>query len=436
VSPFNFFNDTGCGPTSNDCYRSETFLAANGSTPILQGGATTESRNIGFDHDPTVSQFRVRMILAGDLEDATPNTPPTANAGGNPPGTYTTPRSVPITLQGSATDPDPGASFTFAWDFDNDGDYDDATGANPSFTCPGGGSFPISLRVTDNRSATGFAGAQVVCTDGAPTANPGGPYFGVVGTAVSLTGTGTDDGTIQLFEWDLDDNGTFETTGANAQFQCTAVGGPFTIHLRVTDDTNQTGTASTTVTCSAAVVADIRARWVNASGAPITSAAAGANVFLEIDIQMLGANNVDSFQGRLNWTSTRLTLTDPANLPGLDLNCSATGGQASCPSGAPPAGNIDRMNQFTPQLNAPAGVLGLQNFSQSGNGTGIQGLAKIDYTIGAGASGSAAPELTLLILTGNGGSSSHLTVSPTAPIVRVNGTLCQSACALPSLTLN
>jgi PKD repeat protein len=435
VSPFNFFNDAGCGATSNDCYRSETFLGSNGTTPVIQGGATSQSRNIGFDHDPTVSQFRVRMILAGDLEDATPNTPPTANAG----GPYTTPRSVPVTLQGSGTDPDPGASLSFAWDFDADGQYDDATGANPSFTCPAGGSFTVSLRVTDNRSATAFAAAQVNCTDGAPTANANGPYFGTVGSPVTVSGTGTDDGVITAFAWDLDNDGQFDDAAtASAQFQCT-VAGTFTIRLQVTDNatpTPQTGVASTTVTCGAAAAGDIRARWVNAAGAPITSAAAGSQIFLELDIQMAGSNNVDSFQGRLNWTSTRLVLTDPVNLPGTDLNCSATGGQASCPSGAPPVGNIDRLNQFTPQLNAPAGVLGMQNFSQSGNGTGIQGIAKVDFTVGSGTAGGVAPTLTLLILTGNGGTTSHLTVSPAAPIMRVNGVLCQTSCALPSITLN
>jgi hypothetical protein len=67
VSPFNFFNDAGCGPSSTACYRSETFLSTGG-TPVIVGGSTSQSRNIGFDHDPTVSQFRVRMIVAGDLQ--------------------------------------------------------------------------------------------------------------------------------------------------------------------------------------------------------------------------------------------------------------------------------------------------------------------------------------------------------------------------------
>jgi hypothetical protein len=64
LAPFNFFNDAGCPAGAKDCYRSEVF-----AQPLL-GGATSAGRQVGFDHEPTVLQFRVRMILAGDLEDA------------------------------------------------------------------------------------------------------------------------------------------------------------------------------------------------------------------------------------------------------------------------------------------------------------------------------------------------------------------------------
>jgi hypothetical protein len=418
INPFNFFNDTGCGAGSNDCYRSEAFFDAAGSSPVLQGGATSQSRTVGFDHDPTVSQFRVRMILAGDLQDATPNTPPTANAG----GPYTSARGVPVTLNGSGTDPDPGASLTFAWDFDADGQYDDATGANASFPCSTGGVFTIGLRVTDNRGASATATAQVTCTDSGPTANAGGPYNGVVGTPITLSGSGTDDGAITAFAWDLDNDGQFDDSNLqNPSYTCSAAGA-FIVRLQVTDNAvpPQTGVAQATVNCVAAAAGTVRGRWVSSTGAPITSAASGATIFLEIDVQMAAGQNIDAFQGRVNFPAAQITAFNA----GADLNCSGTGavitnpGQATCPAGAPPANNEDFLDQYTGN-NSVAGELSFQNFSIAGNGTGIQGLARLRFT--AGTAGAAAPTLTILLATGNGGTSnitSSLVI--TIPSITIN----------------
>ena len=63
VPPHDFFNGAACGPgTDDDCVRSEEFLA-------IAGGTTSEFRRIGFVHDPGVTQFRFRALLAADLVD-------------------------------------------------------------------------------------------------------------------------------------------------------------------------------------------------------------------------------------------------------------------------------------------------------------------------------------------------------------------------------
>jgi hypothetical protein len=62
----NFFNDTGCPVGSNDCYRHEVY------TQPLAAGSTSEARTVGFDIDPTVGNFRARLIIAADLQDAGP----------------------------------------------------------------------------------------------------------------------------------------------------------------------------------------------------------------------------------------------------------------------------------------------------------------------------------------------------------------------------
>jgi len=60
--PHSFFNDAGCGAGSNDCFRYEPFGT------IGSEGASTP-RQVGFLLDPTVRDFRIRLLLAADLRE-------------------------------------------------------------------------------------------------------------------------------------------------------------------------------------------------------------------------------------------------------------------------------------------------------------------------------------------------------------------------------
>ena len=109
------------------------------------------------------------MTGAGQLDClAAINDPPVADAN----GPYATQEGTNVTLDGSgSSDPDVGDSIaSYEWDFDNDGQYDDATGVSPSFTLVGqDGSFPIGLRVTDTAGATDTDTSTVVVSNVAPT---------------------------------------------------------------------------------------------------------------------------------------------------------------------------------------------------------------------------------------------------------------------------
>lgn len=74
----------------------------------------------------------------------------------------------------------------------------------------------------------------------APTANAGGPYTVVEGDTVILTATGADpdSGDTIAFAWDLDNNGTFESSGQAVTFSAVALHGPSTqtVNLRVSDN--------------------------------------------------------------------------------------------------------------------------------------------------------------------------------------------------------
>ncbi|MGD8623228.1 MAG: DUF1566 domain-containing protein [Anaerolineae bacterium] len=72
----------------------------------------------------------------------------------------------------------------------------------------------------------------------APTAEAGGPYSGQPGSAIILSAAASadPDGTIVLYEWDLDGDGRYDdATGVTATFSA-AASGTFAVGLRVTDD--------------------------------------------------------------------------------------------------------------------------------------------------------------------------------------------------------
>lgn len=93
-----------------------------------------------FDHEPA-GMINLYIGTQGRGVWRIAIVPPVANAG----GPYVTNEGVNVPLIGSS---DQGSS-TFAWDLDNDGDFDDATGATVSFDSVGqDGVFPIALKVT------------------------------------------------------------------------------------------------------------------------------------------------------------------------------------------------------------------------------------------------------------------------------------------------
>jgi hypothetical protein len=81
-----------------------------------------------------------------------------------------------------------------------------------------------------------------------PTAVAGGPYTVEIGGSVQLTGSGTDpDGDTLTFDWDLDNNGTFETPGQNPLVAPTGSTGDVTVVLRVCDPAPACSTATAMV---------------------------------------------------------------------------------------------------------------------------------------------------------------------------------------------
>ena len=81
--------------------------------------------------------------------------------------------SVPgqtFTLDASDSEDSDGTIVSYAWDLDNDGEYDDATGETASFTAAAAGTYTVSLTVTDNDSASTTATTTAAMKIGAAAA--------------------------------------------------------------------------------------------------------------------------------------------------------------------------------------------------------------------------------------------------------------------------
>jgi hypothetical protein len=139
-----------------------------------------------FDHEPTGTTtvfvgtqgrgvYRLRLRL------------PTAEAG----GPYTTNEGTNVTLNASgSTDPD-NQPLTYAWDFDDDGQYDDATGVTPTFDRVGqDGTFTVSVKVTAPGGASDIDDATVTVKNVAPSVG-GLASDAPVDEADTVTVTGT-----------------------------------------------------------------------------------------------------------------------------------------------------------------------------------------------------------------------------------------------------
>lgn len=84
-----------------------------------------------------------------------------------------------------------------------------------------------------------------------PTASTGGPYVVDEGGTVTVSGAGTDPEGLPLsYLWDLNDDGTFGSSGQTNQFSAIDIDGPSVnqIALRVVDSGTLTATTQTTVT--------------------------------------------------------------------------------------------------------------------------------------------------------------------------------------------
>jgi PKD repeat protein len=115
---------------------------------------------------------------------------------------------------------------------------------NRVYTQSGGGVVALDATTgavlgTITVSGASFVGVDLAgVANRAPTAEAGGPYTVAEGGSITLNGSGSDpDGDGLTYQWDLDNNGTFETTGQSPTFSAANFDGftSRTVALRVID---------------------------------------------------------------------------------------------------------------------------------------------------------------------------------------------------------
>ncbi|NWH05408.1 PKD domain-containing protein [Desulfobacter latus] len=215
----NFFTSETTGNTSH------TY-----TSPGIYHAVFTAEDNDGF----TVSQS-VDITVAGG-----PHVTAKAN---------TTTGTAPVEVYFSADITDKtGIITSYQWDFDGNGTYDsqsDAT-ANIRHIYPAAGTYEAKVNVINDVGQSDTDTVTITVSSASPEAfAQATPAQGNTPLTVNFTGTGTDvDGSIVKYEWDFENNGTYDFTSAATGMtsHTYTAQGDYTAVLRVTDDDGRTGT--------------------------------------------------------------------------------------------------------------------------------------------------------------------------------------------------
>jgi hypothetical protein len=364
-APFSFFNDADCSAaTSNDCFRWEAY-----DLEVLPAPSTSSVRTVGFDIDPTVGQFRARMVVAADLAAAGVIAPATIS------GTVTSPVRGP--LDGVVVN----VSGGFSDASDATGAYE-VTGVAPGTrtitlsNLPAGCTAPASQSVGVGAGATIPLSFVVTCT-GLPgsisgivtRSNDGSPLVGVTVTAGGVSAVTSATGAYSLAAVPAG-AGSLVVTGAPTE--CSPFSQAYTLL--------SSGTLSQdlTVTCTAAPVPayTYNTTWVNLGGGQVA-------VDLRIDMRTRNDPTIDD-------VTTSGVTGDP--LTGAQLTFTYDGARLEFVEGlGTSAPNVTAAPTVNGATNGVVNILNGTTVLRTGN----VGVARIVFNVRAGATGTVTTTTTL-----------------------------------------
>ena len=152
----------------------------------------------------TPAQVRSQLVATGTAQEGSdhigplPNLRaalalfvPTADAG----GPYSTAEGTYVGLSAAGSSDPQGSALTYAWDLDDDGQFDDSTSQTPTFTRVGrDGAFVVRVQVTDAHGAFAEDDAVVTVTNVAPSVSLSAIATVSENTTASISGLVTDPG--------------------------------------------------------------------------------------------------------------------------------------------------------------------------------------------------------------------------------------------------
>jgi PKD repeat protein len=185
------------------------------------------------------------LVLSGSATAYAQNANPTVTASRTPTGAVRV--GVPIQFTAVGVDADNDA-LTYAWTF---GDNTTSTEQNPSKSYLAAGTYTATVTVSDGKGGTASASITGISIQANrnPSISVGSatPAAGIVPFTTQLAATATDpDGHAVSYTWDLDGDGTFETTERNPSLNVTTAGDK-TVTLRVTDPFGGAATRAVTI---------------------------------------------------------------------------------------------------------------------------------------------------------------------------------------------
>src|SRR5213076_3117376 len=212
-------------------------------------GATSTAQNPS--HTYATGGTYTAGLTVSDNQGATASTSKsvTVTAANQPPVAAFTPSCSALTCSFTSTSSDPdGTIAAYSWNFGDGTPI--STLQNPSHTYAAGGSYTVTLRVTDNQGAQSALASQTF-TVTPPNQPPVASFTqSCNGLTCSFTSTSSDpDGSITAYRWTFGD-GSAAVTTQNASHTY-AAGGTYTVTLQVTDNQGATNSMSKNITVSA-----------------------------------------------------------------------------------------------------------------------------------------------------------------------------------------
>jgi PKD repeat protein len=157
--------------------------------------------------------------------------------------------NTPLTFDGGNSTDSDGTVTAYEWDT-GEGFQPGERTLTTTYTSTG--SKTVRLRVTDDLGATTTTSYTFTLTNLAPTARITLPSPAYINAPLTFDGSASSDpdGTIARYDWDLDGNGTYETTDPSPTFTYPTAGSR-RIRLRVTDGLGASATATAWLTVGA-----------------------------------------------------------------------------------------------------------------------------------------------------------------------------------------